>query len=83
MTGTFLQSRFDITLDAERLHFVFLNSRRMVEDSTWPRFILLGQSIGTIYLAWSEATSKLVPDSWYIGVHAFFQFLSLLMIFRP
>jgi len=33
----------------------------MVEDSTWPRFTLLGQSIGSMYLAW-EAMSKLIPD---------------------
>jgi len=62
---TVLQARFDIILESSTLHFVFLQSRSMVEDSTWPRFTLLGQSIGSMYLAW-EAMSKLIPDL-YIG----------------
>ncbi|KAF8895230.1 mannosyltransferase [Infundibulicybe gibba] len=56
-----VKSRFDITLDPSTLAFVFLTSRSMVEDATWPRFTLLGQSIGSMYVAW-EAISKLVPD---------------------
>ena len=59
------KARFDISLDGNTLHFVFLQSRRFVEDSTWPRFTLLGQSLGSMYLAW-EAMSKLIPDL-YIG----------------
>jgi alpha-1,2-mannosyltransferase len=59
------KARFDITLSPSTLHFVFLKSRYMIEDSTWPRFTLLGQSIGSMYLAW-EAMSKLIPDL-YIG----------------
>jgi alpha-1,2-mannosyltransferase len=55
------QSRFDITLSPNSLHIVFLESRRYVEDSTWPRFTLLGQSVGSMYLAW-EAINKFVPD---------------------
>ena len=31
----------------------------------WPQFTLLGQSLGSMYLAW-EAMSKLIPDL-YIG----------------
>jgi alpha-1,2-mannosyltransferase len=54
-----------IELDAERVHFVFLTRRRWVEDSTWPRFALLGQSVGSMLLAW-EATGILLPDL-YIG----------------
>lgn len=61
----FYQARFDISLDPRSLHFVFLNTRYLIEDSTWPRFTLLGQSIGSMYLAW-EAMSKLIPDL-YIG----------------
>lgn len=61
----FYQGRFDISLDPGSLHFVFLNTRNLVEDSAWPRFTLLGQSIGSMYLAW-EAMSKLIPDL-YIG----------------
>ena len=59
------KARFDITLAPDSLHFVFLKSRRLVEDSAWPRFTLLGQSLGSMYLAW-EAMSKFVPDL-YIG----------------
>lgn len=61
-----LQARFDIELAPSSLHFVFLHSRYLVEDTTWRRFTLLGQSIGSMYLAW-EAMSKLVPDL-YIGM---------------
>ncbi|KAH9831328.1 mannosyltransferase [Rhodofomes roseus] len=56
-----VKARFDIDLSPQTLHFVFLNSRHLVEDSAWPRFTLLGQSLGSIYLAW-EAMSKLIPD---------------------
>ncbi|KZT64178.1 glycosyltransferase family 4 protein [Daedalea quercina L-15889] len=56
-----VKTRFDIDLSPQTLHFVFLNSRHLVEDSAWPRFTLLGQSLGSMYLAW-EAMSKLMPD---------------------
>ncbi|KAJ4002142.1 mannosyltransferase [Lentinula boryana] len=56
-----VKARFDIALDPKALDFVFLNSRKVVEDSTWPYFTLLGQSLGSMYLAW-EAMSKLIPD---------------------
>ena len=60
------KARFDITLAPQSLHFVFLESRWLVEDRCWPRFTLVGQSLGSMYLAW-EALSKFVPDL-YIGV---------------
>ena len=60
-----MQARFNITLSPDTLHFVFLKSRKMVEDKTWPRFMLLGQSLGSMYLAW-EAMYKLIPEL-YIG----------------
>ncbi|KAI9438301.1 mannosyltransferase [Lactarius indigo] len=56
-----VKARFDITLAPDTLHFVFLESRRLVEDSAWRRFTLLGQSLGSMYLAW-EAMSKFIPD---------------------
>ncbi|KAK0460001.1 mannosyltransferase [Desarmillaria tabescens] len=56
-----VKSRFAISLDPSTIHFVFLASRKLVEDSSWPRFTLLGQSIGSMYLAW-EAVSFLIPD---------------------
>ena len=64
------KARFDITLAPDSLHFVFLNSRQLVEDRAWPRFTLIGQSLGSMYLAW-EAMSKFVPDL-YIGELCFF-----------
>jgi hypothetical protein len=60
------KARFDITLAPQSLHFVFLELRWLVEDRSWPRFTLVGQSLGSMYLAW-EALSKFVPDL-YIGV---------------
>jgi len=42
----------------------------VVEEPTWPRFTLLGQSLGSMYLAW-EAMSKFIPDV-YIGTCLFF-----------
>ncbi|EJD50804.1 mannosyltransferase [Auricularia subglabra TFB-10046 SS5] len=56
-----VNSRFNISLDADNLHFVFLHKRKWVEDATWPRFTLAGQSLGSMLLAW-EAMSLLVPD---------------------
>jgi len=41
--------------------FVFLRQRVWVEASTWPAFTLLGQSLGSVYLAW-EALTLFVPD---------------------
>ncbi|KAJ7157845.1 mannosyltransferase [Mycena crocata] len=43
-----VQSRFSITLSPNTLHFVFLNRRVLVEDSTWPRFTLIRQSLGSV-----------------------------------
>jgi len=56
-----VKSRFDIELSPSTLHFVFLQKRHLVADSTWPRFTLLGQSVGSMVLAW-EAMSQLIPD---------------------
>ncbi|KAI5123105.1 hypothetical protein M0805_001461 [Coniferiporia weirii] len=53
--------RFNIVLDPSSLHFVFLDTRHLVEDASWPHFTLLGQSLGSMYLAW-EAMTKLIPD---------------------
>ncbi|KZP13933.1 glycosyltransferase family 4 protein [Athelia psychrophila] len=56
-----VKARFDIALDPATLHFIFLRSRHLVEDAAWPRFTLIGQSLGSMYLAW-EAMSALIPD---------------------
>ncbi|KAK4046703.1 asparagine-linked glycosylation protein [Microbotryomycetes sp. JL201] len=44
--------------------FVPLASRSLVEDSTWPRFTLLGQSIGSIFLALEGLKKGVIPDVW-------------------
>ncbi|KAG9037043.1 asparagine-linked glycosylation protein [Tulasnella sp. JGI-2019a] len=55
------KSRFDIDLDPSALFFVWLKSRNMVDATTWPRFTLLGQSVGSVILA-MEALDLLIPD---------------------
>ena len=56
-----VQKRFNIDLKPSLTHFVFLNQRRLVEDSSWPHFTLAGQSIGSMILV-LEAMNKLIPD---------------------
>ncbi|KIJ59041.1 glycosyltransferase family 4 protein [Hydnomerulius pinastri MD-312] len=56
-----VKARFAINLKPLALYFVFLKSRALVEDSRWPRFTILGQSLGSMYLVW-EAMSKFIPD---------------------
>ena len=41
--------------------FVFLRQRAWVEASTYPVFTLLGQSLGSVFLAW-EAFTLFMPD---------------------
>ncbi|KAI9513544.1 mannosyltransferase [Russula earlei] len=64
------KARFDVTLAPQSLHFVFLESRWLAEDRAWPRFTLLGQSLGSMYLAW-EALSEFVPDLYNTMGYAF------------
>ncbi|KAL8172381.1 hypothetical protein V2J09_024185 [Rumex salicifolius] len=40
---------------------VHLNKRKWIEESTYPRFTMIGQSLGSVYLAW-EALSKFTPS---------------------
>lgn len=55
-------SRFGITLSKEdQIHFVYLKLRKWVEATRWPRFTLLGQSVGSMLLG-MEALVKLCPD---------------------
>lgn len=56
-----VKKRFDITLQPHSLHFVFLSRRHFVLATTYPYFTLLGQSLGSLVLAY-EAFSMLVPD---------------------
>jgi alpha-1,2-mannosyltransferase len=56
-----VSERFGITLYRPSVHFMYLTKRDYVLASTWPRFTLLGQSLGSVRLAW-EAFNLLVPD---------------------
>ncbi|XP_004447132.1 GDP-Man:Man(3)GlcNAc(2)-PP-Dol alpha-1,2-mannosyltransferase [Dasypus novemcinctus] len=52
--------RFNIRL-SRPVKFVFLRKRYLVEDSLYPHFTLLGQSLGSVFLGW-EALMQCVPD---------------------
>lgn len=56
-----VKKRFDISIQSHSLQFIYLSKRHLVLASTWPQFTLLGQSIGSILLAY-DAFSLLVPD---------------------
>lgn len=56
-----VQDRFNIRLHPPTVHFLYLTRRHYVLSNTWPHFTLLGQSIGSIILAY-EAFTLLVPD---------------------
>jgi alpha-1,2-mannosyltransferase len=56
--------RFTIKLDPENLFFIFLNKRKWVEEVRYPRFTLLGQSLGSAVLGF-EALKKLTPDFYF------------------
>ncbi|KAJ7079583.1 mannosyltransferase [Mycena belliarum] len=58
-----VQSRFAINLSPATLHFVFLTKRVFIEDSTYPRLTLIGQSLGSVVLV-AEALSLFVPDAY-------------------
>ncbi|XP_026151845.1 GDP-Man:Man(3)GlcNAc(2)-PP-Dol alpha-1,2-mannosyltransferase-like [Mastacembelus armatus] len=54
------RQRFNIRLPRP-ITFVFLRHRGLVEAASYPHFTLLGQSAGSMFLAW-EALTALVPD---------------------
>ncbi|KAK2592947.1 asparagine-linked glycosylation protein [Conoideocrella luteorostrata] len=56
-----VQRRFNIHLHPPTIQFLYLSKRNWVLPSTWPNFTLLGQSLGSMILAW-DAFSLLVPD---------------------
>jgi alpha-1,2-mannosyltransferase len=57
----FPQSRFNIELHPPTVTFLYLTTRSWVLASSWPYFTLLGQSLGSLVLAW-DAFSLLPPD---------------------
>lgn len=58
---TTVKTRFNINLHAPRVTFLYLSTRKFVLASAWPHFTLLGQSFGSLILAW-DAFNLLVPD---------------------
>ncbi|PNS14576.1 GDP-Man:Man(3)GlcNAc(2)-PP-Dol alpha-1,2-mannosyltransferase [Sphaceloma murrayae] len=56
-----VENRFNIRLHAPRVVFLYLSTRHYVLASTWPHFTLLGQSLGSIVLAW-DAFNLMAPD---------------------
>ncbi|KAK6495239.1 asparagine-linked glycosylation protein [Arthrobotrys musiformis] len=56
-----VKNRFDIHLNPSLVQFIHLQKRHLVSSSAWPRFTLLGQSLGSVFLA-LEAFGMLVPD---------------------
>ncbi|WFD35703.1 GDP-Man:Man3GlcNAc2-PP-dolichol alpha-1,2-mannosyltransferase [Malassezia cuniculi] len=55
------KERFGITLDPAKLEFLPLKYCNMTGDKYWSRFTLLGQTLGTIWMA-QDAMSRLIPD---------------------
>jgi alpha-1,2-mannosyltransferase len=43
---------------------VHLSKRKWIEASTYPRFTMIGQSLGSVYLAW-EALNKFTPQFYF------------------
>jgi alpha-1,2-mannosyltransferase len=58
-----VERRFGLTVDRERVVFIFVSQRRLVDPASWPRFTILGQAIGSLVVAY-EAITHLVPDVW-------------------
>ncbi|RKF82438.1 GDP-Man:Man-PP-Dol alpha-1,2-mannosyltransferase [Golovinomyces cichoracearum] len=56
-----VQKCFNINLHQPSIYFLYLTKRSWVLASSWPHFTLLGQSVGSLVLAW-EAFSLLIPD---------------------
>ena len=46
------QDRFSININPTTLEFIPLPSRYLIDDGYWERFTLLGQSMGSVYLAY-------------------------------
>jgi len=56
-----VKERFGIDLYPPTIIFLYLTTRQYVVASTWPQFTLLGQSLGSLVMAW-DAFQLLVPD---------------------
>ncbi|OZJ03077.1 hypothetical protein BZG36_04609 [Bifiguratus adelaidae] len=59
-----VQARFNIVLEPSSIAFVHLQKRYLVEESRYPRFTLIGQSLGSIFVGY-EALSNVVPNLFF------------------
>ncbi|KAF2266690.1 UDP-Glycosyltransferase/glycogen phosphorylase [Lojkania enalia] len=76
-----VKERFNIHLHPPTVHFLYLTTRHWVLSSTWPRFTLLGQSLGSMVLAY-DAFTLLVPDI-FIDTMGYAFAVSLSSLFFP
>ncbi|MCJ1473122.1 asparagine-linked glycosylation protein [Lambiella insularis] len=58
---TKVEENFNISLDRPSIHFKFLTTRNWLLASGYPYFTLLGQSLGSLRVAY-DALSEYVPD---------------------
>ncbi|GAA5946543.1 hypothetical protein JCM3775_004454 [Rhodotorula graminis] len=61
-----VEARFGVALSPDSLAFVPLTRRWLVEDATYPRLTLLGQSLGSVLLALEGLAGPqgVAPDVW-------------------
>jgi alpha-1,2-mannosyltransferase len=60
LTSFHAQDRFGIDISPSEIDFVFLRKRFWVESTRYPRFTMIGQSLGSVVLA-LEALLQLTP----------------------
>ncbi|CRK33102.1 hypothetical protein BN1708_019184, partial [Verticillium longisporum] len=58
---TLAKRRFNIDIHPPSLVLMYLSTKHLVLASTWTHFTLLGQSLGSMVMAW-DAFQLLVPD---------------------
>ena len=76
-----VEHRFNIRLHPPTVVFLYLKTRSWVLSSTWPRFTLLGQSLGSLIMGF-DAFSIVVPDI-LIDTMGYSFILALSKIFFP
>lgn len=73
--------RFNIQLYSPTVVFMYLETRDWVLSTTWPHFTLLGQSLGSLIMAY-DAFSLIVPDV-FIDTMGYSFTLALSKLFFP
>lgn len=52
------QDRFSIDINPKLVKFIPLPSRYLISDKYWSKLTLLGQSAGSVFLAWEGLCGK-------------------------